>query len=73
MVAKNSQDITINNYSREELDKGEIKHLEFKWANIEELKNLDFKPEFIIDAINSEEVVINVTKDKNPNSTHRRE
>lgn len=73
VVAKNPLDIITNDYSREELDKGKIQHLEFKWATIEELKSLDFKPEFIIDAINSKKVVINVTKDKNPNSTHRRE
>ena len=37
----------VKDYSRIEVDKGEIKKLEFKWVRVEELKNIDFQPAFL--------------------------
>lgn len=67
VVAKNTENIVENDYVREELDKGKIQHLDFKWVSLEQIKKMQFKPEFIIDAINSNELVINVTRDEKPN------
>lgn len=61
--AKNPNDVLFEDYSRDELDKGKIQHLEFRWITIEELKNLDFKPDFVVDAIENNELLINVTRD----------
>lgn len=61
--AKNEQDVNPNDYAREELDKGELKHLEFKWLTLKELKNADFMPHFVASAIGSKDVLLNITRD----------
>lgn len=61
--AKNEKDINAHDYEREELDKGKIQHLIFKWLTKEELKNLDFRPKFLTECLDKEETVINITRD----------
>ena len=61
--AIHEEKINDNDYVREELDKGKIQHLEFKWYTKEELKKIDFRPNFVIDCLNKVGVEINVTKD----------
>ena len=39
--------IPLQNYTRIENDKGEIKNHNFEWLDISTLKNFDFRPEFI--------------------------
>ena len=63
--ARNQADINPNDYEREELDKGQLKHLEFRWYTIDELKNVDFRPAFLRDCLNSTETTINITRDGN--------
>lgn len=60
--AKNENDIVFEDYSRDELDKGEIQHLDYKWCTLEELKNIDLKPTFIVDALQNENLVLNITR-----------
>ena len=55
--------ITTHDYEREELDKGKIQHLVFKWVTLEELKQMDFRPKFLVDCIDKKDVVINITRD----------
>lgn len=43
--------LQIKNYKKIENDKGEKKILEFKWVTIEELKNVDLRPNNIKDII----------------------
>lgn len=48
IVVPNTFDkIPLQNYTRTENDKGEIKSHNFEWLNISELNNFDFRPEFI--------------------------
>ena len=61
--AVNKNDINTSDYYREELDKGKIQHLNFKWASKEELKNLDFRPHFLIDCLDNKEPLLNITRD----------
>ena len=61
--AKDESNINSNDYLREELDKGKIQHLDFKWFTLEELKAADFRPHFVIDCIDAKEVCIKITKD----------
>lgn len=61
--AVNQSDINTNDYEREELDKGKIQHLKFKWFTQEELKQIDFKPAFIVDCFDLDEPKIIITKD----------
>ena len=56
--AKNESEVNTNDYYREELDKGKIQHLNFKWFTFNELKETDFRPAFILDCINSKEVCL---------------
>ena len=55
--------INICDYERDELDKGKIQHLEFKWFTKEELKNTDFQPRFIIDCFDTVEPKIITTRE----------
>ena len=55
--------INKNDHHIEELDKGKIQHLDFKWFSLEELKNADFRPRFLIDCLKNSEVTINITRD----------
>ncbi len=61
--AVNKEDVCSNDYVREELDKGELKTLAFKWFTQEELKHVDFKPTFVADCLNNETPIINITRD----------
>ena len=61
--AENKEDVNPNDYVREELDKGKIQHLEFKWSTLEELKKADFMPHFVPAAIENKNVLINITRD----------
>lgn len=61
--AKNENDIIFEDYSRDELDKGIIQHLDFKWCTLEELKNIDFKPNFIVDTLQNDNFVLKTTRD----------
>ena len=54
--AENEDDITKEDYFREENDKGFIQHLEFKWMTIEEAEKVVFRPDFLIDLLKSNEV-----------------
>ena len=55
--------INTNNYQREELDKGVIQHLQFVWATKEELKNMDFRPKFIVECLDKQNVDLSITRD----------
>ena len=61
--AKNPKDVNPNNYSREEIDKGEKKHLEFRWVTEEEMKTIAFRPLFIAENLHRETPLINITRD----------
>ena len=61
--AVNKRDVKLNDYVREELDKGKIQHLEFKWFTAEQLKEIDFRPKFIADCLNTQQTIINITRD----------
>lgn len=61
--AKNESDLTYHDYEREEIDKGELKHHEFRWLTKEELSNISFKPTFIIQNLENKAPVINITRD----------
>lgn len=61
--AKDETKINTQNYVRDELDKGKIQHLEFYWFTFEQLKEIDLRPTFILDAIKSNHIIINITKD----------
>ena len=61
--AKDKSQVNTSDYSREELDKGKIQHLSFKWFTLSELKEADFRPKFIADCINSKEVCLKITRD----------
>mgnify|MGYP003292303475 CR=1 FL=1 len=41
--------LDTNDYSVEENDKGEMKHLDYKWVTKEQLKDIDFRPVVIKD------------------------
>jgi len=61
--AVNEKDINPEDYEREELDKGEWKHLEFKWFTKEELQKADFKPDFIAYNLDNDTPLLNITRD----------
>ena len=43
--------IETKDYSIIEIDKGEPKKLEFRWVKLEELKDIDFRPAFLIEKL----------------------
>ena len=47
VVPNNFDKISLQNYTKLENDKGEMKSHNFEWLNISLLKDFDFKPEFI--------------------------
>lgn len=55
--------INPNDYYREELDKGKIQHLNFKWLTMEELKEIDFRPKFLVDHMDCDTTQIITTRD----------
>ncbi len=61
--AEDETNVNPNDYTREELDKGKIQHLQFKWSTLEELKKADFMPHFVPTAIENKNVLINITRD----------
>lgn len=61
--AVDEKNINTNNYVREELDKGKIQHLEFKWFTKEELKQIDFRPKYIVDCFDKTEPTLKITRD----------
>ena len=61
--AIDKNNVNPNDYIREELDKGKIQHLDFKWFTASELKKADFRPAFIADCLNNEQPIINITRD----------
>ena len=63
VTAVDEKNISPNDYAREELDKGTLKHLAFKWATLEELKKMDFRPPFLTRCLENDHVEINVSRD----------
>ena len=61
--AEDETNVNPNDYTREELDKGKIQHLEFKWSTLDELKKANFMPHFVPTAIENKNVLINITRD----------
>lgn len=61
--ALSEKDINFNDYSIKELDKGKLINLEFKWFSLDELKQIDFRPNFLVSCLESKETLINITKD----------
>ena len=55
--------INTNNYVREELDKGKIQHLDFKWFDLNEMKTSDVRPNFIANILLNDNVSIITTRD----------
>lgn len=51
--AENAADVNAEDYERVEIDKGEPKKLVFKWFTKEDIANVDFRPPFVRDMINS--------------------
>ncbi len=47
VIPENFDKIELENYSRIENDKGELKELNFEWLNLKDLKQLDFRPSFL--------------------------
>lgn len=58
-----AKNVNYNDYNREELDKGKIQHLQFKWFSEDELKTIDFRPAFIANCLNNKNVKIITTKE----------
>ena len=61
--ALDKNNVENKDYNREELDKGKIQHLEFKWFTKDQLKQIDFRPSFIANCLDKNCVEINITKD----------
>ena len=61
--AINEKNINASDYTREELDKGKIQHLEFRWFTKEELKDIDFRPKYIVDCFDKSEPTLKITRD----------
>ena len=55
--------INTSDYVREELDKGKIQHLDFKWFDLNEMKTNDVRPNFIKDILLNNNVSIITTRD----------
>lgn len=51
------EQLQMENHEKIEIDKGEEKLLEFKWATSEELKNIDLRPTNIRDMLINEEYI----------------
>lgn len=61
--AVDEKQVNTNDYIRDELDKGVVQHLEFKWFTKQELKQIDFRPKFIADCLDKRDVVFDITRD----------
>ena len=64
VTAKKNKDIIAHDYEREELDKGKIQHLVFKWFTLAELKKQDFRPKFLVKCLGAKDITINITREK---------
>lgn len=60
--AHDAKNINTNDYVREELDKGKIQHLQFKWVTEQELKEIDFRPSFVVDCFDKLGTEITTTR-----------
>ena len=49
--AVDEKNINDKDYVREELDKGKLQHLDFKWFTKEQLSKQDFRPKFIVSCL----------------------
>lgn len=63
--AEDESKLNVEDYVFYENDKGEIKKLEFKWLDKENLKNYKYKPEFLGKMINSEMEFSVIWRDEN--------
>ena len=54
--------INKNDYIRDELDKGKIQHLEFKWVSLDQLKLMNFRPKIVVDCLNNDLPKIHITR-----------
>lgn len=52
---ENFNKISLQNYSKTENDKGEVKKHNFEWLDISLLNNFDFRPKFIKDKLISQD------------------
>ena len=59
----NINDVNTNDYTIQELDKGKLVNLEFKWFTIEELQNAKFLPEVLKTQLTNDVLVNIITKD----------
>lgn len=60
--AVNESDINTNNYELIENDKGVLKKLQFVWLEKSEFDNLDFRPHFVKDMLESNTILHVVNK-----------
>ena len=63
--AVDEKNVNTDDYIREELDKGKIQHLVFKWFTKEELEKVDFRPKFVAKVLNDNKTNLIVTRDGN--------
>ena len=61
--AVNESDINKSDYQIDEHDKGKIVHLDFKWFSLDELKNIDFRPKFLVECLENKQTTIKITKE----------
>lgn len=54
--------LCADDFVRDEMDKGVLQHLEFKWVSKEQLKNIPFRPTFISDILDSKEIILKITR-----------
>lgn len=62
VTAKDPKDVNTEDYDRDELDKGKIQHLRFRWYTKEELKDVDFRPNYLIECLDNTTPTLNVTR-----------
>lgn len=61
--AVDERNVNFNDFEREELDKGKIQHLVFKWFTKKQLKEIDFRPKFVADCFDLNAPKIITTRD----------
>lgn len=61
--AVDEKNVNPNDYTCEELDKGKWQHLAFKWFTKEELKNIDFRPKYIVNCFDKTSPSLEITRD----------
>lgn len=55
--------VNTKDYVRDEMDKGKIQHLVFKWVTKEELKQIDFRPKLVVDCLQNSQPKVLTTRD----------